>query len=223
MKVYVARHGQTEWNAQNRICGRTDVELTEEGRRQDAGEGRTVKPAKAEVAQATENQLLGRGKEQADDQEMERRIYLPPCGPDGPGGGEKLRQPGEGQQEVEEHGSKRAEGGCAEISGGRREMVPPFGASRFRVSGGYGQKGIPSKAAVEGTQDADGDQCGGAGIYNRKVCFQKPGGSRPLIHGGKEHLKDGGRQIGRQDIKEQGQNQKTEQRQDFLQDDSRRA
>ena len=34
MKVYVARHGQTEWNAQNRICGRTDVELTEEGRRQ---------------------------------------------------------------------------------------------------------------------------------------------------------------------------------------------
>ena len=34
MKVYVARHGKTEWNAQNRICGRTDVELTEEGRRQ---------------------------------------------------------------------------------------------------------------------------------------------------------------------------------------------
>ena len=41
------------------------VEDAEEGRRQDAGEGRTVKPAKAEVAQATENQLLGRGKEQA--------------------------------------------------------------------------------------------------------------------------------------------------------------
>ena len=37
MKVYVARHGQTEWNAQNRICGRTDVELTEEGRRQEIG------------------------------------------------------------------------------------------------------------------------------------------------------------------------------------------
>lgn len=34
MKVYVARHGQTEWNAQNKICGRTDVELTDEGRRQ---------------------------------------------------------------------------------------------------------------------------------------------------------------------------------------------
>lgn len=31
MKLYAARHGQTIWNAQNRICGRTDVELTEEG------------------------------------------------------------------------------------------------------------------------------------------------------------------------------------------------
>lgn len=31
MKLYVARHGQTVWNAQNRICGVTDVELTEKG------------------------------------------------------------------------------------------------------------------------------------------------------------------------------------------------
>lgn len=31
MKLYVARHGQTVWNAANRVCGITDVELTEKG------------------------------------------------------------------------------------------------------------------------------------------------------------------------------------------------
>ncbi|MGN1137442.1 MAG: histidine phosphatase family protein [Oscillospiraceae bacterium] len=34
MKIYAARHGQTEWNLNDRICGRTDVELTETGRQQ---------------------------------------------------------------------------------------------------------------------------------------------------------------------------------------------
>lgn len=29
--LYVARHGQTEWNAQNKVCGITDVSLTEKG------------------------------------------------------------------------------------------------------------------------------------------------------------------------------------------------
>lgn len=29
--LYVARHGQTVWNAQNKVCGITDVELTEKG------------------------------------------------------------------------------------------------------------------------------------------------------------------------------------------------
>ena len=31
MKVYVARHGQTQWNAENKVCGRTDQPLTEAG------------------------------------------------------------------------------------------------------------------------------------------------------------------------------------------------
>lgn len=31
MKLFVARHGQTVWNAQNRVCGVTDVKLTEKG------------------------------------------------------------------------------------------------------------------------------------------------------------------------------------------------
>lgn len=34
MKLYVARHGETEWNRRNRICGRTDSPLTELGRYQ---------------------------------------------------------------------------------------------------------------------------------------------------------------------------------------------
>lgn len=32
--LYIARHGQTVWNAQNRVCGITDVELTEHGKEQ---------------------------------------------------------------------------------------------------------------------------------------------------------------------------------------------
>ena len=34
MKLYVARHGQTRWNLEHKICGRTDLPLTEEGHRQ---------------------------------------------------------------------------------------------------------------------------------------------------------------------------------------------
>lgn len=32
--LYVARHGQTVWNVQNKVCGITDVELTEIGKEQ---------------------------------------------------------------------------------------------------------------------------------------------------------------------------------------------
>ena len=31
MRIYAARHGQTQWNCENRICGRTDLPLTETG------------------------------------------------------------------------------------------------------------------------------------------------------------------------------------------------
>ena len=34
MKLYVARHGETLWNAQNKVCGRTDIPLTETGLKQ---------------------------------------------------------------------------------------------------------------------------------------------------------------------------------------------
>lgn len=32
--LYIARHGQTVWNAQNKVCGITDVDLTDKGREQ---------------------------------------------------------------------------------------------------------------------------------------------------------------------------------------------
>ena len=34
MKIYIARHGETEWNRLNKICGTTDIGLTDEGRKQ---------------------------------------------------------------------------------------------------------------------------------------------------------------------------------------------
>ncbi len=33
-KLYFTRHGQTVWNVENKICGATDIELTELGHRQ---------------------------------------------------------------------------------------------------------------------------------------------------------------------------------------------
>lgn len=34
MKIYVVRHGQTEWNLDNRVCGITDIDLTNIGMEQ---------------------------------------------------------------------------------------------------------------------------------------------------------------------------------------------
>lgn len=34
MNIYIARHGETEWNKNNRVCGRTDIDLTENGKDQ---------------------------------------------------------------------------------------------------------------------------------------------------------------------------------------------
>ena len=34
MRFFVTRHGETDWNALNKVCGRTEVDLTENGRMQ---------------------------------------------------------------------------------------------------------------------------------------------------------------------------------------------
>lgn len=40
--VYFVRHGQTVWNVENKICGATDVELTELGHRQAVETGERI-------------------------------------------------------------------------------------------------------------------------------------------------------------------------------------
>ena len=41
---YLVRHGETEWNSENRMCGRTDVPLSEAGRRQAESLAERLKP-----------------------------------------------------------------------------------------------------------------------------------------------------------------------------------
>ena len=42
-ELYFTRHGQTVWNVENKICGTTDIELTELGRRQAMELGNKIK------------------------------------------------------------------------------------------------------------------------------------------------------------------------------------
>lgn len=49
MKIYVARHGQTSWNAQNKICGRTDLPMTELGIAQAEQLAETLKDRKIDL------------------------------------------------------------------------------------------------------------------------------------------------------------------------------
>ncbi|MDD6197076.1 histidine phosphatase family protein [[Clostridium] aminophilum] len=41
--LYFTRHGQTIWNAEDKICGATDIALTELGRKQAAELGKTIR------------------------------------------------------------------------------------------------------------------------------------------------------------------------------------
>ena len=51
MKLYIVRHGQSEWNALHKVCGATDAPLTEKGRAQAA-------ETAAMVAELTKNEPL---------------------------------------------------------------------------------------------------------------------------------------------------------------------
>jgi len=46
MRIILARHGETDWNKQHRIQGRSDTELNETGRRQAEALARTLKNEK---------------------------------------------------------------------------------------------------------------------------------------------------------------------------------
>lgn len=53
MKLYVARHGQTVWNVRDKVCGITDVELTEEGKAQAKILAEKVSACKVDVILAS--------------------------------------------------------------------------------------------------------------------------------------------------------------------------
>lgn len=48
-KVYFTRHGQTIWNVENKICGATDIELTERGHEQAEELGRRLAVEKLQI------------------------------------------------------------------------------------------------------------------------------------------------------------------------------
>lgn len=47
--IYFARHGETVWNVENKICGMTDSPLTERGRQQARELGQKVKASGAHI------------------------------------------------------------------------------------------------------------------------------------------------------------------------------
>lgn len=47
--IYFARHGETVWNAENKICGMTDSPLTEKGRQQARELGQKVKESGVQI------------------------------------------------------------------------------------------------------------------------------------------------------------------------------
>lgn len=41
-KIYFVRHGESEWNVTDQICGQTDVPLTEKGHKQAEETGKNI-------------------------------------------------------------------------------------------------------------------------------------------------------------------------------------
>ncbi len=49
MKLYLIRHGETDWNVQNKIQGKTDIHLNETGRLQAKGLAKKIKEGKYDI------------------------------------------------------------------------------------------------------------------------------------------------------------------------------
>ena len=58
MKLYVTRHGETTWNAANKVCGRTDVDLTERGREQARALGEKLRREIGEPPLSVDERLI---------------------------------------------------------------------------------------------------------------------------------------------------------------------
>ena len=62
--VYFARHGETVWNVENKICGMTDSPLTEKGRAQAAQLGEALADEEVAVAVQEVQRVLARSLRQ---------------------------------------------------------------------------------------------------------------------------------------------------------------
>lgn len=62
--LYYTRHGQTVWNVENKICGVTDVELTESGHQQGIELGKKILEGKLKIDEILYSPLI-RAKETA--------------------------------------------------------------------------------------------------------------------------------------------------------------
>ena len=59
MRLLLARHGESVWNAERRFQGRTDVALSERGRAQAAALGREETLARLRAARAAATKTAG--------------------------------------------------------------------------------------------------------------------------------------------------------------------
>ncbi len=50
MKIYFTRHGETEWNSRNIICGVTDIDLSPNGEKQAEALGNRISSERLEIA-----------------------------------------------------------------------------------------------------------------------------------------------------------------------------
>lgn len=57
-KLYFTRHGQTIWNVENKICGVTDIALTELGHRQAVELGKTLAAEKLQIDEILYSPLI---------------------------------------------------------------------------------------------------------------------------------------------------------------------
>ena len=51
--IYFARHGETVWNVENKICGMTDSPLTKKGRQQARELGQKVKESGVHIDESS--------------------------------------------------------------------------------------------------------------------------------------------------------------------------
>ena len=72
---YFTRHGQTVWNVENKICGATDIELTELGHEQAMELGRKIKEEGVKIDEILYSPLV-RAKETARHISEVRRIPM---------------------------------------------------------------------------------------------------------------------------------------------------